>query len=217
VSYYTKGQVLGVLLDVLIRDRTDNQRSLDDLMRTMNVDFARQGKTYRDSLDVRLTAEKVAGGNFEEFFGKYVSGTEPFPYQQALRLAGWDLREIEHKRPVLGFFAERDSTGTLVVRGVDSESSAASAGLRVGDVIQKWNGSEPPQSLVRWLYSQRLGNTLQLNVTRDEGSIALTLKLDEITETLYRVNDQSRAPEKAKRIREGILRAVTQPVTAAVH
>ena len=61
VSYYTKGQVLGVLFDILIRDRTDAQKSLDDVMRAMNIDFAKQGKYYRDSLDIRLTAEKVTG------------------------------------------------------------------------------------------------------------------------------------------------------------
>src|SRR5437667_11066462 len=86
VSYYTKGQILGHLLDILIRDRTGNDKSLDDVMRSLNANFAKQGKTYRDSLDVRLTAEKIAGGSFEEFFGKYVAGAEPFPYQQILTL-----------------------------------------------------------------------------------------------------------------------------------
>src|SRR5262249_52888416 len=42
VSYYAKGQILGFLLDILIRDRTNNERSLDDVMRTMNMDFAKQ-------------------------------------------------------------------------------------------------------------------------------------------------------------------------------
>src|SRR5437879_13009813 len=60
VSYYTKGQVLGDLLDILIRDRTGNSKSLDDVMRLLNTNFAKQGKPYRDSLDVRLVAESVA-------------------------------------------------------------------------------------------------------------------------------------------------------------
>jgi len=45
VSYYTKGQVLGVLLEIIIRDRTDNQKSLDDVLRTMNRDFANKGSS----------------------------------------------------------------------------------------------------------------------------------------------------------------------------
>ncbi len=93
VSYYTKGQVLGDLLDILIRDRTGNEKSLDDVMRALNANFAKQGKAYRDSLDVQLTAESVAGGSFSEFFSKYVAGTEPFPYQRILELAGLAVLE----------------------------------------------------------------------------------------------------------------------------
>jgi len=68
--------VLGDLLDILIRDRTGNSKSLDDVMRLLNTNCAKQGKTYRDSLDVRLTAEKIASASFEEFFGKYVAGPQ---------------------------------------------------------------------------------------------------------------------------------------------
>ena len=78
VSYYTKGQVLGELLDILIRDRTDNEKSLDDVLRAMNTEFAQAGKNYRDSVDVQATAEKIAGGSFEDFFKRYVAGADRF-------------------------------------------------------------------------------------------------------------------------------------------
>ena len=68
VSYYTKGQVLGVSLDILIREHTNDAHSLDDVMRDMNEEFARKGKTYRDSLDVRLTTEKVAVNRLKNSF-----------------------------------------------------------------------------------------------------------------------------------------------------
>src|SRR5258707_9233854 len=107
VSYFAKGQVLGVLLDILIRDRTDNEKSLDDVLRAMNNVFARQSKPYRDSLDGRLTAEKVAGGSFGEFFSKYVADAEPLPYRQVLGMAGVGVRTPTPKRPLLGSFAQR--------------------------------------------------------------------------------------------------------------
>jgi predicted metalloprotease with PDZ domain len=216
VSYYTKGQVLGVLLDILIRDRTGDERSLDDVLRTMNTDFAKQGKPYRDSLDVQLTAEKVAGGSFEGFFHKYVTSADPLPYQQVLALAGLELRSIEHKRPALGFSADRDGNGPLTVDGVDTEGSAAEAGLRVGDVILNWNGSEVPRNIETWLYSQKKSGTLRLGIRRDEKNLTLEFRMGEITETLYRPVEDSHASEKARRIREGLLRGTTQPVTASI-
>jgi predicted metalloprotease with PDZ domain len=212
VSYYTKGQVLGDLLDILIRDRTDNAKSLDDVLRALNKDFAKQGKFYRDSLDVRLTAEKVAGGSFEEFFQKYVAGTEPFPYRQVLGLAGLDVRTVERRRATLGFTAERDASGALVVRDVDAEGPAAKAGLRVGDVIAAWNGREIPRRLSRWVSEQKPGDVLKLRIRRDEKDVSLEFRLGEIKETAYVVLEDAHASEKARSIREGLLRGETAAV-----
>ena len=212
VSYYTKGQVLGDLLDILIRDRTDNAKSLDDVMRLMNTNFAKQGKTYRDSLDVQLTAETIAGGSLEEFFRKYVAGTDPFPYQQILALAGLALRTMERRRPALGFFAEHDPSGPFVVSTVDSEGPAAQAGLRAGDVILNWNGGEVPRHVEHWLQEQKAGDLLKLRVRREDKEISLEFRLGEINETLYEVMEVSHAGEKARHIREGMLRGQTSAV-----
>lgn len=217
VSYYAKGQVLGVLLDILIRDRANNEKSLDDVLRAMNSDFARQNKTYRDSLDVRLTAEKVAGGSFEEFFSKYVAHAEPLPYRQVLALAGLELRTTSRKRPVLGFYAERQPSGELAVQTVDPESPAAQAELRAGDVILNWNGSDPPRNVERWLASQKPGTKLRFIVQRDDKQITLEFPIGEASEVFYQVAEDSHASDKARRIREGLLRGTTQPVTAAMH
>ena len=215
VSYYTKGQVLGDLLDILIRDRTGNEKSLDDVLRSLNTNFAKQGRTYRDSLDVQLTAESIAGGSFEEFFGKYVAGTDPFPYQQILALAGLSLRTVEHRRPALGFFTEHEPNGPFVVSTVNPEGSAAQAGLRAGDVILNWNGGEVPRRVDRWLQEQKMGDLLKLRVRREDKETALEFRLSEIKEILYQVVEDSRAGEKARHIREGMLRGETSAV--AVH
>ena len=215
VSYYTKGQVLGDLLDILIRDRTGNAKSLDDVLRLMNTSFAKQGKTYRDSLDVQLAAETIGGGSFDEFFRKYVAGTDPFPYQQILALAGLALRTVERRRPALGFFAEHDPSGPFVVSTVDSEGPAAQAGLRVGDVILNWNGGEVPGRVEHWLQEQKAGDLLKLRVRREDKEITLEFRLGEIQETLYQVVEDSHAGEKARHIREGMLRGETSAV--AVH
>lgn len=215
VSYYTKGQVLGDLLDILIRDRTGNEKSLDDVLRGLNTDFAKKGKTYRDSLDIRLEAERVAGGSFEEFFRDYIAAAGPLPYQQVLALAGLDLRTTEHKRAVLGFSAERESAGTVTVRTVDDGSPAAQAGLHVGDVIVSWNDADVPRSLGRWARERQPGETVKMRIRRDEKERTLEFKLGEEKELLYQVAEDVHANEKARRIREGLLHGVTQ--TATVH
>ncbi|HEV2194229.1 MAG TPA: PDZ domain-containing protein [Candidatus Acidoferrum sp.] len=214
VSYYTKGQVLGDLLDILIRDRTNNAKSLDDVLRAMNKDFAKQGKFYRDSLDVRLEAEKVAGGSFEEFFQKYVAGIEPFPYQQILGLAGLEMRTKEERRATLGFAGEREASGAFIVRAVDSDGLAAQAGVRVGDAILTWNGGEVPRRPSRWVMEQSPGDLLTLRIRREDKELSLEFRLGEIKEIAYEVMEDSHATDRARRIREGLLRGET---SAAAH
>ncbi len=214
VSYYQKGQVLGVLLDIIIRDRTDNQKSLDDVMRTMNSDFAKEGKFYRDSLDVRLSAEKVTSSSLEEFFGKYIGGAEPLPYASILSLSGLELHSYESTRPVLGFFVEREPNSPVIVRGLDAEGDAAKAGLRVGDEILRWNNADPPRRPERWVGSQKPGDELRLRVKRGDQEQDVVLHIGEVREKFYQVAESGHATDRAKRIREGILRGTTEPVTA---
>lgn len=210
VSYYTKGQVLGVLLDFLIRDRTNNAKSLDDVMRGLNSDFAKQGKLYRDSLDIRLEAEKVAGGSFEDFFRDYVAAAKPLPYEQTFALAGLEVRHRETKVAVLGFTPDREAGGGVPVRAVDDGSPAAGAGLRPGDVITNWNGGEVPRSLRRWVRDRQPGESVKVHIRRDDKDLNLEFKLGEEQEVRYQVAEDANAGEKARRIREGWLRGTTR-------
>jgi predicted metalloprotease with PDZ domain len=104
ISYYNKGQLIGVLLDVLIRDATDNHASLDDVLREMNDKFARHGRFYRDTDDIRAVAEHVAGRGLKEFFYRYVSGTEELPFEEVLALAGLIVRSPASAAPERGAY-----------------------------------------------------------------------------------------------------------------
>jgi predicted metalloprotease with PDZ domain len=214
VSYYTKGQVLGVLLDILIRDRTDNQRSLDDLMRQMNQDFAKAGKFYRDSLDVRLSAEKLTGSSLEDFFADYVSGAKPLPYTDLLAKAGLALEERDSLRPVLGFTVEHETDGTVSVVSVDPGSNAEKSGLTVGDVILRWNGGDVPHWPERWVSRRDPGEPLHLSVRRDDAEVNVDTQLGTARQKFCRVVETEGANDRARRIREGLLHGSTDPISA---
>ncbi len=215
VSYYAKGQVLGVLLDVLIRDRTDNARSLDNVFRRMNEEFAQKGRTYRDSLDVRLTAEEIAGGSFEEFFRKYVKNAEPLPYESVFARAGLLLEQQEIVRAELGFSFERDASGKAVVRTVAPGSTAERAGLLVGDEISEWNGEGIPRRVEAWLHGKKPGEVLKLRVLRDERPAEIALNLGGRTSSLFTIAEDPQAAPKPRAIRDGLLRGKTSAAKAA--
>ena len=74
ISYYNKGQLLGVALDILIRDATDNRASLDDVMRRMNREYAERGRFYDDSAGVERAVEEVVR---DEAVGDAKPGSAP--------------------------------------------------------------------------------------------------------------------------------------------
>src|SRR5207302_5028879 len=80
ISYYNKGQLLGLTLDILIRDATENRASLDDVLRRMNQQYAQRGRFYADSSGIEEAVEEVvraanpgAAGDLAGFFKRYVS------------------------------------------------------------------------------------------------------------------------------------------------
>jgi predicted metalloprotease with PDZ domain len=107
ISYYDKGQLLGVGLDLVIRDATDNRASLDDVMRRLNQEYAQRGRFYADSEGIRTVAEEVIRGatagattNLTDFFRRYVAGTDELPYGQWLSIAGLTLKVSGERREV---------------------------------------------------------------------------------------------------------------------
>jgi predicted metalloprotease with PDZ domain len=94
-SYYTKGDALALLLDLEIRSRTHNTRSLDDALRTLkdrtwdttNVSYYLQGRGYTEG-DVERAVSAAAGADLHEWFQRYVGGVEDLPFTQTLALAG---------------------------------------------------------------------------------------------------------------------------------
>jgi predicted metalloprotease with PDZ domain len=89
ISYYNKGQILGVLLDLAIRQASGSRHSIDDLFRRLNTDFARQGRFYTRADMLRILYELApAGCDFRQFFTDYVSGTREPDYSAFFAYAG---------------------------------------------------------------------------------------------------------------------------------
>ena len=211
ISYYNKGQIVGDMLDLAIRDVTDNHKSLDDVLRRMNEIYAKQGRFYDDSQGVQTTAEEVAGTKFNDFFLTYVAGTEEIPYEKFLGAAGLALRVERRAAPDLQFWT---TTGhgpgaQVVVSQVTPESAADAAGLRPGDVLLTLNGQPMPRYLPGWLRDQKPGESLTLHVQRENNYLDLTFTLAAIDLNKFSLVEIPGATEKQKRIRDGWLKGKT--------
>jgi len=184
-------------------------------MRKMNEDFAKQHKFYRDSLDVRLAAEAVAGGSFDDFFGEYVAKAGPLPYEAIFAQAGLRLQKQDIVRAELGFFYERDAGGKYVVRSIDPGSTAERAGLLAGDELSQWNGEGVPRRPEYWLRNRKPGEELRLSVLRNGQPLEIKFALSEKSESVFAIAEDPQAPPKARAIREGLLHGKTGTTVAS--
>jgi predicted metalloprotease with PDZ domain len=212
ISYYNKGQIVGVMLDLAIRDATDNRKSLDDVMRRMHDEYAKQGKFYNDSEGIRAVVEEVSGKSFEDFFSRYVAGVSEIPYNVFLSAAGLELKGDTAKAADLGFTPGRASgapSGGVPVAEVDQGSAADSAGLRAGDVILQLNGQESPRGRRGFLRGLHTGDAVNLHVNRDGHEMNITYVLDSRDQANYAIAEIPHPSDKQRRIREGLLRGTT--------
>lgn len=141
VSYYNKGEILGAMLDLAVRESTGGAKSLRDVFHWMNEHYARRGRYFNDSEGVREAVEAVTGRDFAWFFRAYVAGTTEIPYDKFLNTAGLQLRMKSRAVADAEFVASRNFGGPPVVTDVASGSNAEKAGLRSGDVIVAVNGT----------------------------------------------------------------------------
>src|SRR5262249_45595695 len=80
ISYYNKGQILGVMLDLEMREQSHNTASLRDLFQWLNANYAQKGLFFADSDGIRQAAETLARADFRNFFDQYVAGTAEIPW-----------------------------------------------------------------------------------------------------------------------------------------
>ena len=205
--YYDKGSLAGLALDILIRDASDNARSLDDVMRELYAADYKNGRGFTADEWWSAVSRNAKGMKVGDFAEKYIDGREAFPWTTWLAKAGWRLREDTTREARLGVSFIPDSAG-LKVNALDPSGTAATSGVQVGDVITMIGGLstlDPSWQSWREKYGKKEGAPLSLIVLRKgrpltiNASVKLSILIDK------RLENDPKAGEKAKRIRVGIL------------
>ncbi|HKU62321.1 MAG TPA: PDZ domain-containing protein [Gemmatimonadales bacterium] len=167
VSYYTKGSIVGLLLDARIRKLTDGARSLDDVMRLAYRRFS--GARGYTPAEFRATAKEVAGADLGGFFRQAVDTAGELDYGEMLDWYG--LRFTPPEADSVGQASLGAATqmkdGRLVVTGVPSDGPAWGSGLTADDELValgdfRLQGGDLDGALERY----RPGDTVSVLVSR---------------------------------------------------
>jgi predicted metalloprotease with PDZ domain len=223
IDYYNKGELLGNLLDLEIRYRTGNKRSLTDVFHYLykNHGLPRPGfeekRGFRDAVELITKEAAPAAADFGDFFAKYVSGTDEIPWNEFLDHAGLELIETKDKPgphvgimtgtqvPTAGFGGGPSLTplpqGQLAITNVTPGSPAARAGLDVGDILTAIDGDRvDPSSFDARFAEKQIGAPVAITVMRNGRMLTRTLTVEQKQEIHYSIKQKPDSTELQKEI-----------------
>jgi predicted metalloprotease with PDZ domain len=200
--YYPKGSLTGLLLDVSLRDASDNRHSLDDVMRALYTRFYQKQKGFTTQ-DLLALLREYGLADVEAFYQRYINGREPLPYESVLAKAGIAVARRTTSNPFLGVNAQPDETGKLVVQSVVPGSAADAAALQPGDVLLKVGEIETRDAdwgaRYRDRYRGQNGQPLTISITRGGRSMTLDTQVRERTAVSFTLTPAAApTPQQAK-------------------
>jgi len=180
VSYYSKGEVIGLLLDLEILHATKGSKSLDDVMKAMYLQCKTTGKGYTDA-EFKAKAENISGIDLTDFWAKYVNGVTPVEYAKYFGFAGIKVQDENagNTIPYLGT-ATKETNGHVMITAVSRNSGAWTDGLNVGDEVISADGvnAEPGLESKAVISDKKVGDVITFRIKRDflDKEIKVTLK-----------------------------------------
>jgi len=204
-SFYTAGKIMGLLLDLEVRDRTKGAKSLDDVMRYLDVKYAQKDRGVPED-GFQRALEAVTGTSFQAFFDAYIYGKEEIDYNRFLGHAGMTLlKKTDPAKPAASMGLSLDNQNK--VRDVMPGSAAFRAGLDLDDVILSVAGKDPSDGRIdEALRSHQAGDDVEVKFSRWGKEMTVTVTLGARAPDLYSIEPLPDATEAQTRLRAAWLR-----------
>jgi predicted metalloprotease with PDZ domain len=173
ISYYTKGAVVGLLLDLEIIKSSNGKYALDDVMKYMYNEYYKVKKRGYTDDEFKLGLEKFAGKKLDDFYANYINGLTPLAYNTYLGYAGYKLTdELANSNDAELGITRMANVARLIVTGVTRGSAAWVDGINVNDEILEIDGVAVPDK-GDLIPGKKPGDKVMVTLVRD--GLILTL------------------------------------------
>jgi predicted metalloprotease with PDZ domain len=208
ISYYPKGELIGMVLDLLVRGRSKGKASLDDVMRDMyeefylkspNNSYYLRGRGYQTE-DLQRVLSRRAGADFSDFFKRHIRGVETLPYDEAFSQVGLRLVKTAKEPADAGLWIEFQDR-KAIVSVVMNNSPAEDAGLQAKDQIVSLAGTNVGEDWQKTLARFKPGDSVPLTVKRDRQTIKTNLVLRQPERFDYKIQERPDATAEQKTLR----------------
>lgn len=206
VSYYTKGALAALALDLTLRERSQGVTTLDDIMRALWTKWLADGKGLAEQ-EWEEIAQQVAGFSLQDFFDQALRSTTDLPLPQLLLSQGvdmnWDYADhagdaggiglpVPQRKPKasLGVKTQADPAGLRLTHVYDG-GAAQEAGLAGGDILLAVDGLKA-SDLDKTLSRYRVGESITLHVFRRDELLVREVCLQAQPQTTCRLQLQEK-------------------------
>ncbi len=164
MSYYLKGEMVTLLLDLLIRDRTQGNKSFDNVLVAMWEQFGKAEIGFTE-IQLQQIIESIANEDLTDFYDRYIHGVEELPFNDYLAAVGVELKSINTNNvPALGMIVKSEY-GKEMIKSVASNSPAQLAGVDPGDELLAVDGFKiGADKLIDRLKSYQVGAKIELTI-----------------------------------------------------
>ena len=169
ISYYDKGEIVSMLLDITIRSASGGAKSLDDVMRHLYNEFFKKGRNYTPE-DFQKASELAAGRSLDDFFSKYVRGEAEIDFNGILAGIGLQLASDQSGKNKAYIGADlSEENNRLMIRSIAADTPAYEQGLNTGDQVVAIDGYRATNSFLQsYLAERKPGDTVKLTIFRFE-------------------------------------------------
>lgn len=166
MTYYSRGAVIGAVLDAYLIQRSKGKQSLDGFMQLLYQKYALDLKRGFSETEFEQELSNYCGEDMHTFFTQYVNGTAIIPYQKYFEPMG--LKVTDQTSTLTNFGAALEPGEVLKVRTVRSGSAAEDAGISVGDEILACDGFRIDKAGLENKYNNlQPGVSMELLLARD--------------------------------------------------
>jgi len=209
-STHLQGELIGNMLDLIIRNNTNNKHSLDDVMRSMMKQFGK-GTGFTDK-DVEHIVTETCSCSVQDFFQQYIYGSYSIDFNKYLQLAGlrsnvsWiDATDDENKPlPDLSVYAWPDVRHKLLLGITNPGSVWGRAGLHTGDEIISINSAPviTQKDFFSVIGKLKIGDTTSIVVKQPAGIHKTNVVIGGYKKATVKIEELNSATKQQQELRQ---------------
>jgi len=198
MSYYSRGSVLAAVIDAIIINKYNGTKCLDHFMQHLyKTYYEKQNRGFTEA-EFKNELAAFTGEDMNDFFKRYVDGTEIIPFATYFSKIGVDVKQNALTKPSFGATVQ-NSDGKVIVKSIRAGSAAEDAGLSVNDEVIACNGYRVDQAMFdAMMNGLALNEEAEVLLSRDEILFSSRVKITNYTRPQFFMTPTNNPTENFK-------------------